>query len=281
VSASAEDEARARLEVAQLYEEMGQTDKAVRYLLSAAEILRSGGLVTRARELYQRILKLEPSNQAAQNAMNAILGAGAAPAAGAPAPGARPAQVAGPNAGGPPPAGGTSGAPVPVAPAPTPAPVQAAARPDGQPGVMVPTPLLYRDARMIAAVRGQINGPPDYALFPYDPLPRVDPAVLAARADARRKAEEAARQKANPRVASSFGGPGGGYTSNRTPVSEGFAGAKSSGPSSKFGGGAAKGPAAPTPAARVTSGEIRGGNRDLADQIARRLKESDNKKPQR
>ena len=41
---SAEEEARARLEVAQLYVEMGQAPKAARYYLNAAEIYRDANL---------------------------------------------------------------------------------------------------------------------------------------------------------------------------------------------------------------------------------------------
>jgi hypothetical protein len=266
VSASAEDEARARLEVAQLYEEMGQADKAVKYLLGAGEILRSGGLMTRAREIYQRILRLDPANPSALQALNSILGAGGAAPGDPPAAG-QAAQVA------PPRTSSSSGEGA------LPAAVHAQAEVSAEitnSGLQVPTPLLYRDARLIAAVRSEVNQGPDHGLFPYDPLPKVDPAVLAARAEARKKAEDVARKKATPRVESAFGGPGGGYASpvNR-PTSGGLSGAQTSG-GSKF--GAQRAPEPQTSRFTGGSGEIRGGNRDLAEQIARRLKGGDQKK---
>lgn len=297
MSGSPEDEAKARLEVAQLYEGMpGQAVKAARYYFAAAEIFRGAGLNTRAREIYQKVVQLEPSNTQAQTILQSLLQAagGAAPAAAQPqAPQApassapeSPRPVSTPRPPGQPQqaaAGAVQpprsiglGATVPTS-QPASSAGTAAAPPRGQ--VMIPTPWIGREPRYVAAARGQLTAPPDRKILPYDPLPPVDPNKVAARAEARKQAQKELNRKSATRIESAFG-------NSRSPFgkSDGDGG---SGPAAtgRFGGPpvAPTAPSAPKPAAAAEkpasrfgapSGEMRGGNRDLADAIRRKLQGS-------
>lgn len=266
MSANAEDEAKARLEVAQLYEEMGQGAKAVRYLIAAAEIYRDRGDQTRMREVYQRVLAIEPNNAQAQKDLGALQQA------------AIDAQARPASGGAPPPAASQAGAqpagrgaqPTPVAAGAPAAPTQAVAGGAGPSGrrVMTPTPWVGRDPKFVTAVRAQVTGPPDKMLFPFHPLPRIDDRALQARAEARREKEAAEARKNQTRVDSQF-------SSGESRFSMG--GAVQQQPAGTF--GQASGPAAASqPAAQAPSGsrfapagDIKGGNRDLADMIRKRM----------
>lgn len=281
MSGNAEDEAKARLEVAQLYEGMpGQAGKAARYYLAAAEIYRTAGVHQRARELYNKVLQLEPGNaQATQALNNMVAAAGGAPAAAPPRPQiptSVPLQ--------------TPGAPAPAAPIPVVAAASAPAQPSGSGGrVMIPTPWISREPRYVAAARGQLQAPPERRDFPWDPLPTVDPEKVAKRAEERKTVQQEADRKNQKAVPSVFGGEGSGRFS--APAASGGAGAGAgrfgAPPSSgagKFGAPAAASTPAPAPVpqqpaaqqpppSRFATGpvDIRGGNRDLADAIRKRL----------
>lgn len=302
MSGSPEDEAKARLEVAQLYEGMpGQAVKAARYYFAAAEIFRGAGLNTRAREIYQKVVQLEPSNTQAQTILQSLLQAagGAAPAAAQPQPQApastglgAPRPVSPPRPAGEPQAAAGVQPPRSIglgASVPTSQPAaggDAAAPPRGQ--VMIPTPWIGREPRYVAAARGQLTAPPDRKILPYDPLPPVDPNKVAARAEARKQAQKELNRKSATRIESAFGNsrsPFVGKPDGGAGKPDGGAGAPA--PTGRFGGGPAA-PAAepkptpkPAPAAEpaagrfgASSGEMRGGNRDLADAIRRKIQGS-------
>jgi len=271
LSANAEDEAKARLEVAQLYEEMGQGAKAVRYLIAAAEIYRDRGDQARMREVYQRVLAIEPNNAQATKDLGALqqaaIDAQARPSAGGTPPAAPPGVGArvppSPTSGGPGAAATPPGAP--------PAGVQAGAAGAGPSGrrVMVPTPWVGRDPKFLAAVRAQVTGPPDKSIFPYNPLPRIDDRALQAKAEARREKEAQEARKNQTRVDSQF-------SSGESRFS--FGGAKQQQPAGTFGQAASvpstgSQPAAQAPAASrfAPAGDIKGGNRDLAEMIRKRM----------
>lgn len=265
MSASVEDEARARLDVAQLYEDMGQMPKAIRYFLEAAQIYRTGGLVAKAKDLLQKILEIEPGNAAAELEMKrlssgqtqaAVAANEAAEAAAAPRPAGAPA----------------SAAPAPPRPKPANALPQLQL-PQPQAGkVLVPTPWLFRDPRYVAAAKKQLLTPIDRNVLVYDPLPKVDAQMVMMKQEQRKKAEAEAARKANPRVESAFG--------NRPSP---FAGGPAATPAAGglFGQAKASGPAAPapsatpggTPPARPGGGGGRAGNLELAEQIRRRMQE--------
>jgi hypothetical protein len=263
VSGNVEDEARARLDVAQLYEDMGQLPKAVRYYLEAAQIYKEGGVGARHRELCNKVLRLDPGNAQAEAELNS---AHAAAEKGVPAA----------SAAGAPPAAGAAGVPATAAP-PPPRPQQGGNQlpplqlPQPQPGkVLIPTPWLFRDPRYVQSAKKQLTTPLDRSRLPFDPLPKVDPQMVMIKQDQRKKAEEEAARKANPRVESAF--------SNR-PSAFGSGAAKAPGAfgNSSSAGGAAAAASAAGPAvgggSKYGLGGGRSGNQDLAEQIRRRLQE--------
>ena len=69
---SAQDEIKQRLEVAQLYEEMGQLPKATRYYIAAAEIALKGKLFDKGRELLHKALQLDPDNAQAKTYLDKL-----------------------------------------------------------------------------------------------------------------------------------------------------------------------------------------------------------------
>jgi tetratricopeptide (TPR) repeat protein len=269
VSASVEDEARARLDVAQLYEDMGQMPKAVRYFLEAAQIYRTGGLVAKAKDLLQKVLEIEPGNAAAELEMKrlssgqtqAAVAANEAAEAAASRPAAAPA-----------PAG--------AAP-PRPRPANALPQlqlPQPQAGkVLVPTPWLFRDPRYVAAAKKQLLAPVDRNVLTYDPLPKVDAQMVMTKQEQRKKAEAEAARKANPRVESAFGNrpspfaaAPGGTAAGATPAGGLFGQAKASGPAAPA---PTPAPGAAAQAPRPGLGGGRAGNLELAEQIRRRMQE--------
>ena len=263
MSGNVEDEAKARLDVAQLYEDMGQLPKAVRYYLEAAQIYKEGGVGVRHRELCNKILRLDPDNAQAQAELKAAGGGEPKPAAAASAEGAS-----------------AEGAPAEGAPAAKPRqtsgnqlpPLQL---PQPQPGkVLIPTPWLFRDPRYVQSARKQLSTPLDRARLNFDPLPKVDPQMVMIKQDQRKKAEEEASRKANPRVESAFGNRPSAFGSGAAKPSGAF------GVSSSAGGAAPAASSAPAPApaaapapARFGLGGGRAGNLELAEQIRRRLQE--------
>lgn len=258
MSANVEDEARARLDVAQLYEDMGQIPKAVRYYLEAAQIYKEGGIPVRHRELCNKILRLDPGNAQAEAEL-----ASARAASG----------IDGPPAAAPAPAASGEGAPAAAPAAPKPAPssgnqLPPLQLPQPQPGrVLVPTPWLFRDPRYVASAKKQLTTPLDRSQLPFDPLPKVDPQMVVLRQEARKKAEEEAARKANPRVGSAFGDRPSPFAKPATPA------APTGTPSSAGTSSSAPTPTAAPAAPRFGLGGGRSGNQDLAEQIRRRLQE--------
>ncbi len=186
---NAEDEARARLEVAQLYVEMGQLPKAARYYIQAAEIFLNAQLAAKARELLLKVLDFDPGNAQAESMLASLAGnptvtgqrAPTAPAPVAPPPVSTPPPEAAPTAGGPEfelPANAT---------------------------LLVPTPCLFLRRDQQTAVMSQVTQAPDPAKLRWDPLPRIDEAALAQRAADRKKRQEEERMASRTIVESAFG----------------------------------------------------------------------------
>ena len=249
MSGSVDDEARARLDVAQLYEEMSQLPKAVRYYLEAAQIYKDGGSAGKHRELIAKVLELDPENEQAKLEMTRL---------NRPAPPPPPVQQAHPTPA--PPAPPNPGA----APKPQNTGLPPLQLPQPKPGkVLVPTPWLFRDPRIVAKAKAEIK-PVEQSQLTFDPLPSVDAQMVMLKQEQRKKQEEEAARKANPRVESAFSsrpsafgaGQGGGLFTKKepsaTPVLTAPAAAPQAAP--RFGGG-------------------RAGNQDLAEQIRRRMQE--------
>ena len=252
MSGNVEDEARARLDVAQLYEDMGQMPKAIRYYLEAAQIYREGGVPARHRELCNKILRLDPGNAQAQEELNQARAASGIDAP-APPPSAEPAAPA-----------VAAASPAAAAPAPPKAgglpPLQL---PQPQPGkVLIPTPWLFRDPRYVQRAKKQLTTPLERSQLPFDPLPKVDPQMVMIKQEQRKKQEEEAARKANPIRESAFAKREGSVFTSNKPATPAAA--------------TTSAPKAATPApqqAQPTPGGGRAGNLDLAEAIRRRMLE--------
>lgn len=184
---NAQEEIKARLEVAQLYEEMGQLPKASRYYLNAAEIALKAKLFDRGRELLTKVLQLEPDNAQAQGYLQKLdafmVSQGQAPPSSQPS-------------------GGTA--------VPAPAVAMAAA---GSGKVTMPTPALYLRSEQIAAILSQVSSAPNPKFFPYTPLAKIDPRAIEEKNKRMEAAKEAERAKERTAVESAFGNSKGGFTS--------------------------------------------------------------------
>ena len=182
---SAQDEIKQRLEVAQLYEEMGQLPKATRYYIAAAETALKGKLFDRGRELLNKALDLDPDNAQAKTYLEkldkhlASLGYAPKAAANTAAP-ARPAAAAG------------SG------------------------GVTVPTPALYLRSEQVSAILSQVSSAPNQKFFPYTPLPKINMQAIEEKNRKLEATREAQRAKERTAVESAFGNSRGGFTSGGT-----------------------------------------------------------------
>lgn len=274
MSASVEDEARARLDVAQLYEDMGQMPKAIRYFLEAAQIYRTGGLVAKARELLDKVLALEPDNAAAELEIRRLT-SGQTQAAVA-ANDAATAATAAANA--PPRPASTAPAAPPKPKAPAANALPQLQLPQPQAGkVLVPTPWLFRDPRYVQAAKKQLLAPVDRKVLLFDPLPKVDAQMVMVKQEQRKKAEAEAARKANPRVESAFGARPSPFAAGAAAPSAGgiFGNAKASAPAPQ-----APAPGSAAPAPPRGGGGGRAGNLELAEQIRRRMQEksSENKR---
>ncbi|MBS2036404.1 hypothetical protein JST97_15545 [bacterium] len=255
MSGNVEDEARARLDVAQLYEDMGQMPKAIRYYLEAAQIYREGGVPARHRELCNKILRLDPGNAQAQEELDqarAASGIDGPPEPAAPAPAA------------------SAGGAAPVAPAAVPKPAPAGSLPplqlpQPQAGkVLIPTPWLFRDPRYVLSAKKQLSTPLERSQLPFDPLPKVDPQMVMIKQEQRKKAEEEAERKRNPRRESAFA------DRDRPSV---FTVNKPSAPPAAATTTSVPAAAAAPPPATPAPGGGRAGNLDLAEAIRRRMME--------
>ena len=257
MSGNVEDEARARLDVAQLYEDMGQMPKAIRYYLEAAQIYREGGVPARHRELCNKILRLDPGNAQAQGELDQARSASGIDGPPEPAP-APPKSASGEGA-----APAVAAAPA----APRPGQLPPLQLPQPQPGkVLIPTPWLFRDPRYVQSAKKQLSTPLTRSQLNFDPLPKVDPQMVMIKQDQRKKADEEAARKARPVVDSAFANRDrpSMFTSN-TPPKTGAALGTSSGTSAPT--------PAPQPQQPLGFGGGRAGNLDLAEQIRRRMRE--------
>lgn len=257
MSGNVEDEARARLDVAQLYEDMGQMPKAIRYYLEAAQIYREGGVPARHRELCNKILRLDPGNAQAQGELDQARSASGidGPPEPAPAPVAKSAS-------------GEEPSPVAAAPAaPKPGQLPPLQLPQPQPGkVLIPTPWLFRDPRYVQSAKKQLSTPLTRSQLNFDPLPKVDPQMVMIKQDQRKKADEEAARKARPVVDSAFANRDrpSMFTSNTPPKTGAALGTSS---------GAAPAPAPQQQAPNLGFGGGRAGNLELAEQIRQRMRD--------
>lgn len=184
---SAQDEIKQRLEVAQLYEEMGQLPKATRYYIAAAEIALKAKLFDKGRELLHKALQLDPDNAQAKTYLDkldkhlASLGVAAPRAQAAPG---------------------------------SPAPRAAGSAAAGSGGVTLPTPALYLRSEQISAILSQVSSAPNPKFFPYTPLPKIDEKAIQAKNKRLEAAREAQRAKERTAVESAFGNSSGGFTSS-------------------------------------------------------------------
>ncbi len=253
MSGNVEDEARARLDVAQLYEDMGQMPKAIRYYLEAAQIYREGGVPARHRELCNKILRLDPSNAQAQEELNA------ARAAAGDVPAAPPVEAAAA-----PVAPGTSAAPAAAAAPARPGGLPPLQLPQPQPGkVLIPTPWLFRDPRYVQSAKKQLSKPLERSQLQFDPLPKVDPQMVMIKQEQRKKAEEDAARKASPVRESAFKRDAPSIFATNKPATPPPAAPTPSAPAAST----------PAPQAPPTPGGGRAGNLDLAEAIRRRMQE--------
>ena len=165
-----QDEIKARLEVAQLYEEMGQGPKAARYYLAAAEIALKAKLFDQGKTFLEKVLELEPENKEARNYLDRLIAH---------------LQSHGMPAGGP----------------KTPQ-VENRAAVGG--GLTVPTPSVYLRKDQIAAILAQVASAPNPKFFPFTPLPKVDVKAVEAKAKATEAKREEQRMKERTSVESAF-----------------------------------------------------------------------------
>ncbi len=240
----AQDEIKARLEVAQLYEEMGQLPKAGRYYLAAAEIALKGKLFDRGRELLHKVLELDAENNQAkvylQKLDKHLESLGQAPAR--PAPGQGVAQAT------------------------------AAA---GSGGVTVPVPSLYLRSEQISAILSQVSSAPNPKFFPYTPLPKIDAGAVEEKNKRVEAAKEAERAKDRTAVESAFGNrPREGFT--QSGMTSGFLNqAQRSGSGrrkNKKDDSVEEAAIAEDSKDSRRRGGGRGGNQDLAEAIRKRLR---------
>ncbi len=175
-----QEEIKARLEVAQLYEEMGQNPKAARYYLAAAEISLKAKYFDKGREFLEKVLVLDPDNAQAKEYLQRL------------------AQHIESKGGGP---------------------ARAANEKNQASGVglTIPTPSVYLRRDQISAILSQVASAPNPKFFPFDPLPKVDSRAIEKKAEQLEAKREEARAKertsvdsAFSRGPSSFGSGGGG-----------------------------------------------------------------------
>ena len=238
---SAQDEIKQRLEVAQLYEEMGQLPKATRYYIAAAEIALKGKLFDKGRELLHKALQLDPDNAQAKTYLEKLdkhlESLGVAAPRSAPAAGSAPVRSAS----------------------------SAAA---GSGGVTLPTPALYLRSEQISAILSQVSSAPNPKFFPFTPLPKIDEKAIQAKNKKLEAAREAQRAKERTAVESAFGNSSGGFTSSGTTSGFLSQAQRSSRPSKRD--------RSVEEEESVETGEKRGrrrggANKDLADSIRKRL----------
>lgn len=166
---SPQEEIKARLEVAQLYDEMGQQAKAARYYFAAAEIALRAKMYSQGKTLLEKTLALEPGDAQAKAYLDKL-----------------DAHLA-----------SKGGAGVATA--------KVENRADGNQGLTVPTPALYLRKDQISAILAQVASAPNAKFFPYAPLPKFEQSAIEARAKVTEAKREGEREKNRTAVESSFG----------------------------------------------------------------------------
>lgn len=170
-TAKPQDEIKARLEVAQLYEEMGQKPKAARYYLAAAEIALRAKLYDQGKSFLEKTLVLDPESGQARTYLDKLTAHMAAAS------------------------GGVGALP------PTRVENQAAS----DQGLCVPTPSVYLRKDQIAAILAQVASAPNSKFFPFDPLPKVDQSAIERKAKEAQSKRDEQMAKERTVVESSFG----------------------------------------------------------------------------
>lgn len=168
---NAQEEIKARLEVAQLYEEMGQNPKAARYYLAAAEICLKHKIYTQGQGYLQKVLTLDPENAQAQSYLERLQAHLEAHGMGAKSEGES---------------------------------SKVGAAPQGDGKLTRPIPALYLSQDQISAILSQVTSAPNPKFFPFDPLPKVDKGAIARKAAQAEAKREEQRAKERTAVASSF-----------------------------------------------------------------------------
>jgi tetratricopeptide (TPR) repeat protein len=163
-----QDEIKARLEVAQLYEEMGQSPKAARYYLAAAEIALKAKLFDQGKTFLEKVLVLDPENKEARSYLDRL------------------AQHLASQTG-----------------SSAPRPVQVENRASGA-GLTVPTPSVYLRKDQISAILSQVASAPNPKFFPFSPLPKVDERAIEKKAQMAEARRDEQRAKERTAVESSF-----------------------------------------------------------------------------
>lgn len=228
---NAQEEVKARLEVAQLYEEMGQNPKAARYYLAAAEICLKSKLYSQGKEFLEKVLALDPDNAQAQGYIEKLDKHLAAHGMSTK------------------PAGGGGGA---------------AAVPAEGGELTVPTPALYLSQDQISAILSQVTSAPNAKFFPFDPLPRVDKAAIARKAAQAEAKREAQRAKERTLVESAFGSGESSFKSTSGFLNQASRGSARRSRKEKEDEKAAK-------ADKKKRRRSAGGNQSLAESIAKRI----------
>ncbi len=164
---NAQEEIKARLEVAQLYEEMGQKPKAARYYLNGAEIALKAKLFDQGKTLLEKVLELDSENKEARSYLDRLNQHMAAQ-------------------------GGGSVAPARVENAPR------------AQGLTTPTPSVYLRKDQISAILAQVSSAPNPKFFPFSPLPQVDVKAIEAKARVEEAKREEQRAKERTTVDSAF-----------------------------------------------------------------------------
>ena len=162
---NAQEEIKARLEVAQLYDEMGQKPKAARYYLNGAEIALKAKLFDQAKTLLEKVLELDPDNKEARSYLDRLTQHLAAQGGGAPA--------------------------------------RVENAPKAQ-GLTTPTPSVYLRKDQISAILAQVASAPNPKFFPFDPLPQVDVRAIEEKAKKDEAKREEQRAKERTTVDSAF-----------------------------------------------------------------------------
>lgn len=243
---NAQEEVKARLEVAQLYEEMGQNPKAARYYLAAAEICLKSKLYGQAQGFLEKVLELDPDNAQGQSYLERLE-----------------AHLA---------AHGMS--------KPTASSEASSSAPEGDGKLTVPTPALYLNRDQVSAILSQVSSAPNPKFFPFDPLPDVDVGAIARKAEAAEAKRQEQRDKERTSVASAFGS---GESSFKSGAGSGFLGqAKAGGRKSRK---EREGSEEDSPLKAKGRGKRRGkdkgtegrrkrgrANQSLADSLSRRVK---------